>query len=171
MLPILEENGLEPKQAAGVAALFGIFAMIGKLVCGALVNRIGGQLLAAAVIAIAVPGYLIIITPGQPALLLAVAVALLGTSAGGQLHMLVYLTTRHFGMRAFGSIFGFIGSAVIIAGGAGPLVAGRLYDYAGNYQVMLMVGIPMAVTGTLLLLWLGDYPEARAARRMTRASA
>jgi len=122
------------------------------------------------VIAIAVPGYLIIMSPGQPALLLSLAVALLGASAGGQLHMLVYLTTRHFGMRAFGSIFGFIGSAVIIAGGSGPLVAGRLYDYFGNYQMMLMVGIPMAVIGTLLLLWLGDYPEVRAARRLARAT-
>jgi len=171
MLPILEENGLAPAKAAGVAALFGIFAMIGKIIGGALVNRVGGQLLAAAVIAIAVPGYLIIMSPGQPALLLSLAVALLGASAGGQLHMLVYLTTRHFGMRAFGSIFGFIGSSVIIAGGSGPLVAGRLYDYFGNYQVMLMVGIPMAAIGTLLLLWLGDYPEVRQARRLARAAA
>ena len=34
-----------------------------------------------------------------------------------------------------------------------------------------MVGIPMAVIGTLLLLWLGDYPEVRAARRLARAAA
>src|SRR5260370_3332550 len=121
--------------------------MVGKVIGGALVNGVGGQLLAAAVIGIAVPGYLIIMSPGQPVLMLSLAVALLGTSAGGQLHMLVYLTTRHFGMRAFGSIFGFIGSAVIIARGSGPLVAGRLYDHFGHYQVMLTVRIPLARIG------------------------
>jgi MFS family permease len=171
MLPILEADGLKPTQAAGIAAFFGIFAMVGKLICGALVNRFPGHLIAAAGAAVPIAGYLILMTPGQPVLMLALAVSLIGTSGGAQLKMIVYLTTRYFGMRAFGAIFGFIGSALTISGGAGPLIGGYMFDRFGDYHLMLALGIPLSILGCLMMLWTGDYPEVRAARALARQAA
>jgi MFS family permease len=85
------------------------------------------------------------------------------------LQLLVYLTTRHFGMRAFGTIFGFISAALTIASGVGPVLASRLYDMSGDYHLLMAAGIPMSVVAGLVMLWLGDYPEVRAARAGQRA--
>jgi MFS family permease len=80
--------------------------------------------------------------------------------------MLVYLTTRHFGMLAFGAIFGFIGSAMTIASAVGPVAAGRLFDYSGDYHLLLIGGIPLSIVGALVMLSVGDYPEVREARAL-----
>ncbi len=100
LVRILEGAGLAAKPAAAVTALFGLFALAGKLICGLLVNRLPGHLITAAMAALAIPGYLILMAPGQPVLVLAFAVALIGTAGGALLTMSVYLATRHFGLRA-----------------------------------------------------------------------
>jgi hypothetical protein len=78
---------------------------------------------------------------------------------GGQLEMVVYLTTRHFGLRAFGSIFGFITIGLTASSGAGPFIAGWLFDISGGYHLMLTIGIPAALLGSLVMLSIGGYPE------------
>jgi MFS family permease len=123
------------------------------------------------VIALPIISYLILLSPGQPVALLALAIFLVGISTGSQLKMIVYLTTRYFGMRAFASIFGVLGLSLTLAGGAGPPIGGILYDLHGNYDVLLMLGIPAAVIGAALMLWVGDYPEVREARRLAKAAA
>lgn len=40
-----------------------------------------------------------------------------------------------------------------------------------DYHLLLAAGIPMSVLGVLAMLWVGDYPAARAARLMARQGA
>jgi MFS family permease len=75
--------------------------------------------------------------------------------------MVVYLTTRHFGLRAFGSIFGFITIGLTASSGAGPFIASWLFDISHGYQLMLTIGIPAALFGSLVMLSIGHYPELR----------
>jgi hypothetical protein len=83
----------------------------------------------------------------------------LGLALGGQLKMMVYMTTRHFGLRAFGSIFGFITIGLTASSGAGPFVASFLFDLTGSYQLLLTIGIPTAILGSLVMLSVGGYPD------------
>jgi len=170
LLPLLVSAGASKDQAAVIAASFGIAGIVGKLICGVLVNRIAGHVITAVAIALPIISYLILLSPGQPVALLALAIFLVGCSTGSQLKMSVYLTTRYFGMRAFASIFGVLGLSLTFAGGGGPPIGGILYDAYGDYRVLLMLGIPAAVIGALVMLWVGDYPEVRQAR-LARAAA
>lgn len=49
-------------------------------------------------------------------------------------------------------------SAIAIAGGAGPLLAGVLHDLYGSYAPLLMAGAVLPVVSGLLLFSLGHYP-------------
>lgn len=159
MIPLLSASGLGREQAAVAAGTLGLTTVIGKLICGSLVNRVPGHYLSAAVLATAVITFLALMMPSSSVILRSLAIAPLGFALGGQLEMVVYLTTRHFGLRAFGSIFGFITIGLTASSGAGPFIAGWLFDISGGYQLVLTIGIPAALFGSLVMLSIGHYPE------------
>jgi len=47
----------------------------------------------------------------------------IGYTAGTNMQVCAYLTTRYGGMRNYGKIFGMIASLMALAGGLGPLLA------------------------------------------------
>jgi MFS family permease len=167
-LPMLTSVGLARIEAAWIVSFFGLAALLGKIAAGMLISRVPGHIVASGLVALPVVSCLLLMMPQPGPLACLVAVSLFGFSAGGQLQMLVYLTTRHFGLLAFGTIFGFLSSALTIASAVGPVAAGRLADLTGDYRMMLMIGIPLSAIGGLVMLSVGDYPEVRAARALAR---
>jgi MFS family permease len=170
MIPITTGSGLSRDVAALVAASLGVTSILGKLICGMLVNRLPGHVIIATALALPVVACLMLMTPTDSIALRLVAATFLGVSAGGHLKMLIYLATRHFGMRAFGTLFGFISSGLTLATGAGPFICSYLFDLTGNYQLVLTLAIPTSLIGSLLMLWVGPYPEDRR-EDATRAAA
>jgi MFS family permease len=171
MLPILTNTGLSRDKAALIAGSYGLFAVVGKFSYGLLANRFPGQLVAAAMLVLPAVSCGLLMMPNPSVAMCLIAIALVGVSSGAQLQLIVYLTTRHFGMRAFGTIFGFISASLTIATGVGPILAGRIYDMTGDYRLLLIGGIPLSIVASLVMLWVGDYPEVREARVMARQGA
>ncbi|MCX7864126.1 MAG: MFS transporter, partial [Novosphingobium sp.] len=166
-IPILIEAGLTPVDAAWLASLAGIAGIVGKLVSGVLLDRfranwVGGLTLASTAFAFA----LLIDGVHTPALII-MAMVINGYSAGSKLQIASYLTARYGGMRHFGVIYGFVTSLVALGSGAGPMVAGIIYDLTGDYTAFLIAGAVGSVICGLLVLGLPRYPDwkARAAVR------
>jgi MFS family permease len=159
LIPILSGSGLSREQAAIVAGVLGPSAVVARLLCGALVARVPGHWLAAVMMALPIGGAVMLMSPSDSMLLRLIAVSFVGMSSGAQMKMNIYLASRHFGLRAFGTFLGFISMTFTVATGFGPFIAGSLFDLAGDYHLMLMLTIPLAVIGGLILLWIGDYPE------------
>ena len=161
MLPILTAAGLGREHAALIAGSYGLFAVVGKFSYGLLAARFRGHFIAAAVVLLPVVSCALLAAPNPSMLACFIAISFVGISSGGQLQLLVFLTTRHFGQRSFGVIFGFISWSLTIASGVGPLLAGRIFDETGNYQLLLTGGVPLSILASLLLIWVGDYPEVQ----------
>ena len=171
IIPMMRDGGLTLEDAAWVAGVVGGSAVIGKLICGALANRIGGQYIMAFLLALPIATALILMEPKQTLLTGSLAIGFLGFSSGGQLEMLVYIVARHFGLKAFGTIFGVIGGLLSLAIGIGPVIAGRVYDLTGSYYLMLVADIPLSLIGAGLMLMLGDYPDQAPSPDATLAEA
>ena len=90
--------------------------------------------------------------------MLTVAVLIMGYCSGAGLQTTTYLTSRYAGLKSFGTIFGMIGSAMMLGTSIGPLLAGFLYDAAGSYWLLLALGIPAVLTCALSFVGLGAYP-------------
>lgn len=87
-----------------------------------------------------------------------VAAVLLGLGAGGTSSTTPYLLTRYFGLRSFSTLYGLTWTFYAIAGGAGPVLLGRVFDRTGSYtSVLTMLGFGSALSAALMLL-LPRYP-------------
>jgi len=159
LVPIITSQGLARQQAANLAGLVGLTTVAGRLTGGFLLDRINGNLVGAMSVCFAVAAcILLLIWPGS-IFVSAVAVGLLGLSLGAELDCVAYLTTRHFGMRSFGVLFGTISGLLALATGLGPLLVSLTYDLSGSYDIVLMACIPLILLSAFCFLSLGRYPD------------
>lgn len=158
-IPLLIWSGLERIEAAGLAALLGVGSLAGKLITGWLIDRVSGGLIP--FICFSMPGVAyFLLWQGQGSLpALAGATLIVGYAGGASLHMTAYLTTRYAGLAHYGKIYGLIGSLLSLGAGIGPLVAGILYDQTQGYEILLFIGMPLALVAGLLVGFLGPYPR------------
>jgi MFS family permease len=173
LVPVLTGTGLNRADAAWIGGAIGITTIVGKLICGALVDHLPGKYIAAVVIALPVITCGALLTPSSDPMARLIPMTAFGLSVGGLIHMLPYLTTRYFGLKSFGTIFGFIGSIIAIAVGLGPFFSGWVFDVTRNYDLVMIGGIVVSIAGALLLLSLGRYPDApvKADRKANLAAA
>lgn len=165
-IPILSEAGISRGDAALLASMAGISAIVGKLATGFLLDRfrpnwVGGLTLAASALAFA----LLVDGIHSPALII-FAMLVNGYTQGTKVQIVCYLTARYAGMRNFGVIFGFMNSVMAFGSGAGPVLAGLVYDKSGEYGPFLIIGTVGSVFCGVLLFTLPVYPTFNSAARL-----
>ncbi len=159
MVPIYVSLGVERGAAAGIALIVGVAAVISKIVVGLIADRVNSSFLPFSVFALPAVGYGILLgAQGSTGWAITGAVVV-GLGTGSVVHIIMYLTTQYGGLRNFGKIYGSVSALFGLASGIGPLVAGRIFDITGNYELFLMIGIPMFVLSGLLVFGLGAFPE------------
>ena len=159
LVPVFSEAGIDRTAGAAIAGVVGASGIAGKLVGGFLMDRMNaGRVVGIATAMPALTGLLLLAFPGSvPAAVGAVAV--LGLALGIEMDGVGYLTSRHFGLRNFGLIYGTIAGLVALASGVGPVLANHAYDVMGTYRLLLSSVIPLALLSGVLFLILGPYPE------------
>lgn len=159
LVPMLSETGLDRASATYVAGIAGICSIIRRLGVGAMLDRLPGPPVGAISVALPiVAAALLLAFPGSLPMAI-VAIVFLGLCIGGEYDSVIYLSSRYFGMRNFGSLFGWVASALLAGVGLGPWIAGKIHDTTGSYDLFLWLAIPLAGTSALLLGTLGKYPE------------
>jgi MFS family permease len=86
-----------------------------------------------------------------------VAAALVGLGIGAEVDHIAFLTSRYFGLRSYGAIFGWIWAAFGPSGGFGAYLMGLGFDKTGSYVAPLSGFFCAAVGAILLILRLGPY--------------
>ena len=158
-VPILTETGVSRQKAAMLASLTGIAGIAGKLITGYLMDRIDAGMVCCLTISSAAAAFLILLVSGNSLPLIVLAMIILGYSSGCKYQICAYQTSRYGGMRNFGKIFGVMSAVVTLGSGMGPYLAGLVYDLAGSYAPLLIIGIPASLLSGLLLFRLGPYPD------------
>lgn len=153
---ILMDRGSTAETAAIVSSLFGIGLFIGRVGCGYFLDvffapRVAALLFAGVALGLALLGTSHAIWIALPSALLA------GLGIGGEVDVIGYLTSRYFGLRSFGQIFGWIWAAFGIAGGLGAYLMGLGFDLTGSYALPLIGFFCAAVAAILLMMHLGPY--------------
>lgn len=157
-VPILASEGIERGEAASIAGLVGIGAIIGRLCGGYLLDRLNANYVAAvAVLAPIITCAILIFAPGDITRS-SIAFLILGLAVGTELDAVAYLAARHFGVKSFGALFGVMNGLMIFANGVAPLLANHVYDVTRSYEGALWALIPACVIASLLFATLGKYP-------------
>jgi MFS family permease len=149
--PLLSDMGIPRSQAALLGVWFAASVVIGRLICGSLLDRfwapgVGFVCLCAPVIG------LLLFLGAPPLWLLVVGILLVGFSFGAEFDTLAFFTARYFGLRSFGAIIGVLGMAVGVSTAIGGALGGLLFDLRGDYSLNLVLGSGLAAVSAFSLL-------------------
>jgi MFS family permease len=158
-VPILKDRGADAMGAAGVASLVGLFSIVGRLGTGVLLDRYQASLVGAAAFVLPIIACMLLLFAGGSVAAQAVAAAVLGLTLGSEVDVIVYLTTRHFGLKNFGALYGGLLTALSLGTAFGPLVAAALYDANGTYEHFLWL-TTLSMAGSALALATLPRPPA-----------
>ncbi len=105
LVPVLLVRGMTSTTAAGIAGLLGIGSITGRLIGGLLLDRFDAATVAAVSVTMPIATVALLLAfPGTG--VAALACLILGLSVGTEVDCCAYLAARHFGLRAFGTLFG-----------------------------------------------------------------
>lgn len=158
LIPLMVDRGMTRAEAAGTFAFLGIALMIGRLLAGYLMDklfapRVVVAFLLAPAIGLALFAYGVTGTPA------AICAALVGLAIGAEFDVMAYFTSRYFGPRSFGQIYGYNYSAFKAGSATGPLIMGVAYDVLGRYDEILWAMSGIMLCACVLVAKLPQYPQ------------
>lgn len=159
LVPVLTSLGVDRTNAATLAGLSGIATIVGRVTGGWLLDLVSAKWIAAVASAIAIIlPVLLLLFPGSVAAA-TIGIVIYGMMSGAMIGALVYLASRHFGQRAFGTLYGAINASIAFVVALAPLAANFIYDLTSSYEPVMWAAVPVLIAAGLLYASLGTYPE------------
>ncbi|MBM3515289.1 MAG: MFS transporter [Alphaproteobacteria bacterium] len=159
LVPLLIDRGMTRMGAAEIAGIMGFAVLIGRIGIGFLLDKFNAPMVARVLLTITAGGCLLLAIPNAPVWVAAIAVISLGFAAAAEIDMVAYFTSRYFGMKAYGKIYGSQLTIFYAGAAAGPAVVGLMYDAFGSYLQSLYAAGVILVFGAIVVGSLGKPPE------------
>ncbi len=173
MAALLTDRGVSAEYAAVASSIVGTALLAGRIGTGYLLDRFFAPRLAIALFGCSAAG-IALLWAGSGGRIGVLAAFLIGMGMGAEADLIAYTMSRYFGLKSFGTAYGFGFAAFVFAGALGTLLMGAGFDLTHSYRVPLGL-IFFAMTAALGLLGrLGPYrfaarPAARSLQPATAA--
>jgi MFS family permease len=155
MAAMLSDHGMSAEKVALGTSVVGMAVLIGRVGTGYFLDRLFAPRLAAAFFGGASIGILLLWL-SAPSVAFAGAF-LVGLGLGAEVDFIAYLTSRYFGLRAFGRVYSSIFAAFGLSGALGPLIMGAGFDRTGSYRAPLFAFFCATLLAALIMTRLGPY--------------
>ena len=159
LVPILRDRGMTPGVSAGIAAVAGVSAIVGRILIGFLLDRIQARPIAVFAFLLPAAASLILLIAGGSIPLAILAAVLIGLGMGAEMDIATYLAARYFGLSRFSGVFGVIVAFYGVGAGLGPLLGNIVYDRTLSYTPLLFAAIPLLMTSAALIAALPRPPD------------
>jgi MFS family permease len=146
------EPALGHIQAALAVSATTVSALLGRVVAGALADRLDQRVLSAAIFAVQATALAAMAVSTAPAALYAGSVAF-GLGVGNVITLPPLLAHAEFGARSFAFVFGMASAAIQIGVAIGPGLVGVLRDATGGYAVAVGVLAALDALAVAGVLW------------------
>ncbi len=158
IIPHAQDQGLKPTLAAAILSTVGSVSIIGRIVTGSLIDRIGGKrsLIVSFIILI---GSLIWLQFAIETWMLFTFAIVYGFAHGGFFTVISPLIAELFGTDSLGKLFGIVLFVGTLGGTIGPTISGYIFDVTGSYQSSFAVLTGFAILGLVLVLPLKINPK------------
>lgn len=156
-VPIITQAGIDQTTAAALTGIIGVSAVCGRLLTGFLLDRMNAKYIGGIAFILPAMAMAGLSMFGGTAEIVAVLAIFFGLAMGAEFEIAAYLTSRYFGMRNFGTLFGFIAGFASLAAGLGAPLAGFAYDRLGTYDLALWIAVGVGGLSSLLIISLPDY--------------
>jgi len=158
LIPMMTDRGMTIKEAIGTFAYLGMSIVGGRLIAGYLMDKFFAPYVVIVFMFGPVIG-LALFAMGATGFEAAICTALIGIAIGAEFDVMAYFTSRYFGQRSFGEIYGYSYSGFKLGASIGPLVMGLTYDAVGRYTEVLWAMSAIMIICCVCILAMGKYPE------------
>jgi len=152
---MLTDRGLTTQTAALASSVAGAGLLLGRVGSGFLLDRYFGPRLAVSFSIGAAVGILLLLLGHGVSMFFGAFLVGLGMGAEGDI--IAYLTSRYFGLKAFGEIYGYAFGSFVLAGACGALLMGLGFDRTGSYTIPLQACLGAICVAIFLFGRLGPY--------------
>jgi MFS family permease len=156
LAPMLSDQGVSPHRVGLAITFLGSALMIGRVVSGYLLDRFFAPRVAMCIFGAAACG-IVLLRTATGTWLVFLAVFLIGLGMGAEVDIVAYLTSRYFGLRAFGEIYGYAFASYTFAGALGPWLMGLGFDRSGSYSSILVGFFLATLLAAAAMTRLGPY--------------
>jgi MFS family permease len=168
-VPLLTDKGYSPETAATLMIAVGLSTMAGRLLSGYLVDRIFAPFVAASFFLLPCLGIYLLDTALSPV----AGIISLGLASGTEIDMIGFLTSRYFGMKRFGQLYGYLFASFVVGSAFGPYMMGLAFERLHSYEPALWSFGAFMLLASTLILCLGPYrypAEGQAQENQPRAA-
>jgi MFS family permease len=161
MAAIIESKRVLSSVAAQVMSAFAASVFLGRLMAGALLDRLAANHVAWWAFALPGVGCLILAEAGGAVLIAIIAgIVFAGLSQGAEGDIGPYVLSRRFGLAAFNSMMGALSAATVVGTAVGGYMFGRIHDLDGSYDRALWIGAVCFLAGAMCYLFIRTGPPA-----------
>jgi MFS family permease len=158
LIPLMIDRGASPAQAATAQSLLGISLIFGRVLAGYLMDRFFAPRVALAFLLGPLAG-LALLALGVSGTHVFLASILVGLATGAEFDVMSYLTSRFFGLRSFGQLYGYFFSVFQLGAAFGPILMGFTFDQTGEYTGALWALVGATALACLFAGSIGPYPK------------
>ena len=157
LMLMLQENGV-PLTASIYVSLYPFGVFVGRFLTGAALDRFPAHIVGAIGLALPAIGFAILASPYDGAIMLGLAVLLMGLAQGAEGDVAAYAVARHFPLAIFATVMGPVNAATAVGASLGGLVLIPMLGHFQNYVPFLIFSTIVTLLGAMALFLLGRYP-------------
>jgi MFS family permease len=150
IVPHAMDIGISSIKAAGIISTIGGVSMVGRLVIGIAIDRIGNKKSMIICFLILIASLLWLQVAGELWMLYLFA-AVYGLAHGGFFTVISPIVAELFGIGSHGVLFGAVGFSGTVGGAIGPFLAGHIFDISSSYQLVFFILTGVSVAGLILI--------------------
>jgi MFS family permease len=168
MPALLTDRGVSAQGAAAASSVVGLALMIARVGTGYLLDRFFAPRLAAFFFCGAAAGIGVLLFGAAGKIALGAAF-LIGMGMGAEGDIIANSLSRYFGLKAFGTVYGYAFGAFVLAGALGTLLMGVGFDFTRSYTAPLAGFFLTMLLAAGLMTRLGPYQYAATNTQNERA--
>jgi predicted MFS family arabinose efflux permease len=155
---LLLENGVQTGDASIMIAAFAVGTLLGRLLCGAAIDRWPAHIVAAASMSTPAIGLLLFASDFDAPTVLTFATFVIGFAHGAESDAMGYIVSKTFATRIYSSVFSFMSAAMGISSAVGAILLSVTLAATNCFTVFLCVSAASVLIGSFLFLILGPPP-------------
>lgn len=156
---MLIDSGLTAAEAASAAFLMGPMMIVGRLGTGYLFDRFPAPLVSAIAFGIPVLACLLMLGFNGTMFMALLCAGIIGLGMGAEVDVVAYVTSRYFGLKRYGVMFGGLIGVYGAGIGIGSAIAGMVVVRTGSYDPLLLALAVCCAGASVLVAMLGRPPE------------
>ena len=149
IVPHAMDLGISAIVAAGILSTIGGVSMVGRLITGIAIDRIGNKKLMIMFFLILIAS-LLWLQVSKELWMLYVFAVVYALGHGGFYTLISPMVAELFGISSHGVLFGIVAFGGTVGGAIGPILAGHIFDIIHSYQLAFFILVGFAIAGLIL---------------------